>query len=55
MQEGDGINCGNPEDSRGAYAPADSSLANEGRDSTKICELAWGAYVKPMGILIEGL
>lgn len=26
-----------------------------GRDSTKPCEQAWGAYVKPLGILIEGL
>lgn len=26
-----------------------------GRDSTEPWEQAWGAYVKPLGILIEGL
>jgi len=30
-------------------------LTDEGVDSTKISKQACGAYVKPMGILIEGL
>lgn len=35
---------------RGRLVPPDA-----GRDSTRPCEQAWGAHVKPSGILIEGL
>lgn len=51
MQGGDGIKYENPAgELRHRLVPPDG-----GRDSSEPCEQAWGAYVKPLGILIEGL